>query len=101
MSNNLGIDYGEKGEYDLAIKYFTKAIKLKLDYAIAYNNRGAVYRSSGVIESACKHVVGQRCKLTGMRWSKPGINAILFWRCLLKNDTSDTYWDTQDRQNAA
>ena len=45
--NNLGIDYGEKGEYDLAIKYFTKAIELKLDYAIAYNNRGAVYRSKG------------------------------------------------------
>ena len=45
--NNLGIDYGEKGEYDLAIKYFTKAIKLKPDYALAYNNRGAVYRSKG------------------------------------------------------
>ena len=45
--NNLGIDYGEKSEYDLAIKYFTKAIKLKPDYAIAYNNRGAVYRSKG------------------------------------------------------
>ena len=45
--NNLGIDYGEKGEYDLAIKYFTKAIELKPDYALAYNNRGAVYRSKG------------------------------------------------------
>ena len=45
--NNLGIDYGEKGEYDLAIKDFTKAIELKPDYAIAYNNRGAVYRSKG------------------------------------------------------
>ena len=42
---------------------------------------------SGVIESACKHVVAERCKQAGMRWSKPGINAILFWRCLLKNDT--------------
>ena len=45
--NNRGIDYGEKGEYDLAIKYFTKAIELKPDYAIAYNNRAAVYRSKG------------------------------------------------------
>ena len=25
---------------------------------------------------------------------KPGINAILFWRCLLKNVAWDTYWDT-------
>ena len=45
--NNRGIDYGEKGEYDLAIKDFTKAIELKPDYAIAYNNRAAVYRSKG------------------------------------------------------
>ena len=56
---------------------------------------------SGVIESACKHVVAERCKQAGMRWSKPGINAILFWRCLLKNDDWDTYWNTQGRQNAA
>ncbi len=55
---------------------------------------------SGVIESACKHVVAERCKQAGMRWSKPGINAILFWRCLLKNDTWDTYWDTQEKQAA-
>ena len=32
---------------------------------------------SDVIESACKHVVGQRCKQTSMRWEKPGINAVL------------------------
>ena len=56
---------------------------------------------SGVIESACKHVVAERCKQAGMRWSKPGINAILFWRCLLKNQASDTYWETQTMQNAA
>ena len=50
---------------------------------------------SGVIESACKHVVAQRCKQAGMRWTKRGIDAILFWRCLLKNDAWNTYWDTQ------
>lgn len=56
---------------------------------------------SGVIESACKHVVAERCKLAGMRWTQPGINAILFWRCLLKNDAWQNYWDTQAMQNAA
>ena len=45
--NNRGIDYGERGEHDLAIKDFTTAIELKPDYAFAYNNRGAVYRSKG------------------------------------------------------
>ena len=50
--NNRGIDYGEKGEHDLAIKDFTKAIQLKSDYVIAYNNRGAVYRDKGEYDQA-------------------------------------------------
>ncbi len=40
--NNRGIAYGEKGDVDLAIKDFDKAIDLKPDYAFAYNNRCAV-----------------------------------------------------------
>lgn len=47
---------------------------------------------SGVIESACKHVVAERCKQAGMRWSQEGINAILFWRCLLKNGAWGAFW---------
>ena len=50
--NNRGIDYSEKGEHDLAIKDFTKAIELKPDYAFAYNNRGAVYRDKGEYDRA-------------------------------------------------
>ena len=48
---------------------------------------------SGVIESACKHVVAERCRQAAMKWSTPGINAILFWRCLLKNGAWDEFWD--------
>ena len=47
---------------------------------------------SGVIESACKHVVGQRCKQASMRWEKQGINAVLKFRCLSKNKAWDRYW---------
>jgi len=47
---------------------------------------------SGIIEAACKQVVSERCKHAGMRWSRNGINAILFWRCLLKNGTWDAFW---------
>ena len=56
---------------------------------------------SGVIESACKHVAAERCKQAGMRWSEIGINAILFWRCLLKNQSLEKYWQTQQLQEAA
>ena len=40
---------------------------------------------SGVIESACKHVVGQRCKQAAMKLKKEGINKVLALRCLVKN----------------
>jgi hypothetical protein len=56
---------------------------------------------SGVIESACKHVVAERCKQAGMRWTQQGINAILFWRCLLENRTSENYWHTQHAHDSA
>ena len=48
---------------------------------------------SGVIESACKHVVGQRCKQAAMRWKKEGINKVLAGRCLVKNGAWDRYWN--------
>ena len=52
---------------------------------------------SGVIESACKHVVAERCKQAAMRWSTTGINAILFWRCLLKNGAWDEFWEKHSK----
>ena len=55
---------------------------------------------SGLIESACKHVVAQRCKQASMKWSQTGINAVLFWRCLLKSGAWEVFWDQQS-QNAA
>ena len=44
-------------------------------------------------ESACKHVVGQRCKQATMRWKKEGINSVLALRCLVKNGEWDRYWN--------
>ena len=36
----------------------------------------------GPVEAGCKAVVGQRLKLSGMRWSMPGAAGILTLRCL-------------------
>ena len=44
---------------------------------------------SGVIESACKHFVAQRCKRSGMKWKTPGLHAVLELRAaLLSNQWS-------------
>lgn len=47
---------------------------------------------SGVIESACKHVVAQRCRRASMRWTDEGLRAVLELRCMDKNKTWEKYW---------
>jgi hypothetical protein len=41
--------------------------------------------ATGVIEGACRHVVKDRCELSGMRWSQAGAQALLQLRCVYEN----------------
>ena len=41
---------------------------------------------SGVVESACKQIVGSRFKGAGRRWSKIGANAVLAIKCCFRNN---------------
>jgi len=41
-----------------------------------------MFIGSGAVEAGCKAIVGQRCKLSGMRWSLRGATGILALRCL-------------------
>lgn len=45
---------------------------------------------SGMVESACKYVIGAREKGAGMRWSESGVNAVAQLRVLLCNDQWQT-----------
>jgi len=47
---------------------------------------------SGVVEGACKHVVGVRMKRNGMRWSPAGAQATLSLRTVWLNGEWDTFW---------
>ena len=40
---------------------------------------------SGVVENTCRHIVGNRLKKVGIRWSKAGANALLAALCCLEN----------------
>jgi hypothetical protein len=62
----------------------------RMDYR-AYRARG-LHIGSGVVEAACKAVVATRCKRSGMRWSQPGVQAVLSLRTQLLNDRWDEYW---------
>ena len=47
--------------------------------------------ASGVIEGACRHVVGDRLDRTGMRWSLTGAVAMLATRTTYLSDDWQTY----------
>jgi hypothetical protein len=47
---------------------------------------------SGAVESACKGVVAARLKQAGMRWSRPGAQAMLALRSTILSDRWDDVW---------
>jgi hypothetical protein len=47
---------------------------------------------SGLVESACKQVVSERMKLSGMRWHKEGGQRTMTLRCILLSDIWDTVY---------
>ena len=92
--DSLNVDVTE--EIHKNITYFTNN-KEKMRYD-QYKKRG-YHIGSGAVESACKHVVGQRLKQAGMRWSVLGADAILQLRILWKNGEWNRFWN--DRKKAA
>jgi len=56
----------------------------RMDYS-RYPEQGLLV-GSGAVESAAKHLVEQRMKRAGMRWSDLGARAILHLRCALLNN---------------
>jgi hypothetical protein len=52
---------------------------------------------SGVVESACKTVVGQRLKGAGMRWGEEGAHAMCHVRALYRSEPGqwDAFWDRE------
>lgn len=56
---------------------------------------------SGVVESACSHVVKDRMEISGARWGIDGAEAILKLRSVVKSKDWDEYWEfyTTQAQN--
>ncbi len=48
--------------------------------------------SSGIVESACKAVLGTRLKRSGMHWTKAGANAIAALRCCKLSGLYEDFW---------
>lgn len=61
--------------------------------------RQDLFVGSGVIEAACKTVIGGRLKQSGMFWTVRGANAIIALRCNRLSGKFEDYWAA--RQEAA
>jgi hypothetical protein len=70
----------------------------RMDYPTYLANGWQI--GSGPVEAACKTVVGQRLKCSGMRWGDDGADALSHLRALFLSepDQWDSFWLTQFRQ---
>jgi hypothetical protein len=64
----------------------------RMDYP-SYREKGWLI-GSGPVEAACKQVVGQRMKGSGMRWGETGADAVCHLRALFRGEKTqwDDYW---------
>jgi hypothetical protein len=95
---NLKFTGSLASERDKALHYF-QANATRMHYAW-YRNLG-LFVGSGVVEAGCKSVIGQRLKLSGMRWTEQGATGILTLRCLEASNRWDETWQPRNQANAA
>lgn len=74
------------------LKYFQDN-RERLNYTWALRHHLPI--GSGQVESAARHIVQQRLKQSGMRWSDPGAQAILNLRTLHRNGEFEQYWENR------
>ena len=65
-----------------------------------FRSRG-LFVGSGVVESGCKSVIGQRLKLSGMHWTAAGASAITTLRCQQASRPEDQIWKAPRNQTPA
>ncbi len=76
-------------EWKKALRYFRdNRDRMKYDEYLAKG----WFIGSGVVESACKSLVGQRFKQPGMRWSRKGADALLPFRAAYLSGKYDELW---------
>jgi hypothetical protein len=88
----------KKDELDKALGYFeNNAPRMRYKW---FRSRG-LFVGSGVVEAGCKAVIGQRLKLSGMRWTVAGADAIAALRCQQASRPEDQIWHANRNQTSA
>jgi hypothetical protein len=63
-------------------KYLRYDVALKSGWPIA----------TGVVEGACRHLIGDRLDITGSQWGVEGAEAVLRLRAIIDNGDFEAYW---------
>ena len=88
----------KKDELDTALGYFeNNAPRMRYRWF----RQCGLFVGSGLVESGCKAVIGQRLKLSGMRWTTGGADAIATLRCQQASRPEDRIWHTPRNQAPA
>lgn len=82
---------------DKALPYFANNAH-RMQYA-HFRDLG-MFVGSGVVEAGCKAIIGQRLKLSGMRWTTTGATGIIALRCAEGSGRWDTICQTSHNQTA-
>ncbi len=80
---------------EAAVTYFTNN-QHRMLYAKAKAKNYPI--GSGIVEAACKTLVGQRLKRAGMSWQHNGGQGVLTFRSLIKSSRFDKAWEFIEKQ---
>jgi hypothetical protein len=84
-----------KNEIDTALGYFeNNAPRMRYHWF----RQCGLFVGSGVVEAACKTVIGQRLKQAGMHWTQDGADAIIALRCREASSTWEAICNTPHTQ---
>jgi len=98
------LEYIEELEKELSKKKYSKKKKETISSVIRYLKNHKDYMmyddylskgypiGSGVVESACGHVVKDRMEISGARWGINGGESILKLRSIIKSENWEEYW---------
>jgi hypothetical protein len=87
----------KKDEVDKELGYFeNNAPRMRYKW---FRSRG-LFVGSGVVEAGCKAIVAQRLKLSGMRWTVAGADAIIALRCREASSHWEEIWQRPPSQTA-
>jgi hypothetical protein len=83
-------DPNAKKDARTQIGYFQKN-KAHMQYADYRQEH--LFIGSGVVEAACKHLIGNRLKQSGMEWTVQGANDIIALRSVVLSNRMEEYWE--------